>query len=175
MYIAKIEAEVGRIDFDIPESVASFMTPKEYVRSLCFEELSMSYSASHSYRQAAKQLNRALRREQGKEVKISTLNEHVESMGRKAVTCLQATAGETLEAHLEGYTGDLTDEAIQSQLAELYPEAPSCACAQAGNPFKEQIEQYNSGKDECARSKGGIWWKPRSPAPKVQCIFPLTM
>ena len=148
MYIAKIEAEVGRVDFDIPEAVALFMSPKEYVRSLCFEELSVSYSAAHSYRQAAKQLNRALRREANKEVKVSTLNEHVESMGRKAVTCLQATARDTLETHLEGYTGDLTDEAIQSQLAELYPEAPSFACAPADDPFKEQIDQYNSGKDE---------------------------
>ena len=148
MYIAKIEAEVGRVDFDIPESVASLMTPKEYVRSLCFEELSVSYSAAHSYRQATKQLNRALRREADKEVKVSTLNEHVESMGRKAVACLQAAARDTLETHLEGYTGDLTDEDIQSQLAELYPEAPSCACAPVDDPFKEQIEQYNSGKDE---------------------------
>lgn len=148
MYIAKIEAEVGRVDFDIPESVASLMTPKEYVRSLCFEELSVSYSAAHSYRQATKQLNRALRREADKEVKVSTLNEHVESMGRKAVACLQAAARDTLETHLEGYTGDLTDEDIQSQLAELYPEAPSCACAPVDDPFKEKIEQYNSGKDE---------------------------
>ena len=148
MYIAKIEAEVGRVDFDIPESVASLMMPKEYVRSLCFEELSVSYSAAHSYRQATKQLNRALRREADKEVKVSTLNEHVESMGRKAVACLQAAARDTLETHLEGYTGDLTDEDIQSQLAELYPEAPSCACAPVDDPFKEQIEQYNSGKDE---------------------------
>lgn len=148
MYIAKIEAEVGRVGFDIPESVASSMSPKEYVRSLCFEELSVSYSAAHSYRQAAKQLNRALRREADKEIKVSTLNEHVESMGRKAMACLRVTAGDTLAAHLEGYTGDLTDGAIQSQLAGLYPGAPPRACDPADDPFKEQIEQYNSGKDE---------------------------
>ena len=166
MYIAKIEAEVGRVDFDIPESVASFMSPKEYVRSLCFEELSVSYSAAHSYRQAAKQLNRALRREADKEVKISTLNEHVESMGRKALTCLQATARDILEAHLEGYAGDLTDVAIQSQLAELYPEAPSCACAQVDDPFKEQVEQYNSGKDERDRIKRKDLVEATEPSPE---------
>ena len=166
MYIAKIEAEVGRVDFDIPESVASFMTPKEYVRSLCFEELSVSYSASHSYRQAAKQLNRALRREQGKEIKVSTLNEHVESMGRKAVTCLQATARDILETHLNGYTGDLTDESIQSKLAVLYPEAPSNACSQIEKPFKEQIEQYNSGKDESDQIKRKDLVEATEPSPE---------
>ena len=117
MYMAKVEDEVGRIDFDIPESVASFMSPKEYVRSLCFEELSVSYSAAHSYQQAAKQLNRALRRERGKEVKVSTLNEHVESMGRKTTAYLQATARETPETILKRYTGELTDESIQSVTA----------------------------------------------------------
>lgn len=153
MYITKIEAEVGRVDFDIPGSVAAFMTPKEYVRSLCFEELSMSYSTAHSYRQAAKQLNRALRRLPDREIKVSTLNEHIESVGKKATECLQDITREVLETHLEGYTGDLTDESIQLQLAELYPEAPSCSCGPAGDPFNEQVEQYNSGKDECDQIK----------------------
>lgn len=148
MYIAKIEAEVGRVDFDIPESLASIMTPREYVRSFCFEELSMSYSAARSYRLAAKQLNRALHRAPDKEIKVSTLNEHVESMGRKAAACLEATAGDALRAHLEGYTGDLTEEAVQSQLAGLYPDPPLHPDGLADNPFNEQIEQYNAGKDD---------------------------
>ena len=164
MYIAKIEAEVGRVGFNIPESVALSMSPKEYVRSLCFEELSMSYSAAHSYRQAAKQLNRSLRRGEGKEVKVSTLNEHVESMGRKAMECLQAKARETLGTHLEGYKGDLTDEAIQSQLAELYPEAPSCT--PANDYFNEQIERYNSGKDECDQIKRKDLVEATEPSPE---------
>ena len=100
MYIAQIEAEVGRINFDIPDSVASHMTPKEYVRSLCFEELSMAHSAAHSYRMAVKLLNRTLHRDAGMEVKTSTLNEHVESMGRKATAYLSDKAVEILETHL---------------------------------------------------------------------------
>ena len=164
MYIAKIEAEVGRVDFDIPGSVASFMSPKEYVRSLCFEELSMSYSAASSYRQAEKQLNRALRREENKEIRVSTLNEHVESMGRRAMICLQATARDSLETHLEGYTGDLTDDAIQSQLAELYPEVP--VCDPVDDSFKKQIEQYNSGKDECDQIKREDLVEATEPSPE---------
>lgn len=164
MYTAKIEAEVGRVGFNIPESVALPMSPKEYVRSLCFEELSMSYSAAHSYRQAAKQLNRSLRRGEGKEVKVSTLNEHIESMGRKAMECLQAKARETLGTHLEGYKGDLTDEAIQSQLAELYPEAPSCT--PEDDYFNEQIERYNSGKDECDQIKRKDLVEATEPSPE---------
>lgn len=164
MYTAKIEAEVGRVGFNIPESVALSMSPKEYVRSLCFEELSMSYSAAHSYRQAAKQLNRSLRRGEGKEVKVSTLNEHIESMGRKAMECLQAKARETLGTHLEGYKGDLTDEAIQSQLAELYPEAPSCT--PEDDYFNEQIERYNSGKDECDQIKRKDLVEATEPSPE---------
>ena len=148
MYIAKIEAEVGRIDFDIPESVACLMTPKEYVRSLCFEELSAAHSAAHSYRLSAKLLNRALRRAPDKEVKVSTLNEHVEAMGRKATACLRRKAGEILETSLEEYSGDLTDGNIQSQLAELYPEPLSCSGHSDDDPFSEQIKQYNNGKDE---------------------------
>lgn len=146
MYIAQIEAEVGRINFDIPDSVASHLTPKEYVRSLCFEELSMAHSAAHSYRMAVKLLNRTLHRDAGMEVKTSTLNEHVESMGRKATAYLSDKAVEILETHLKGYTGDLTDENIQSQLAELYPEAPGDPGDD--NPFQEQIEEYNNGKEE---------------------------
>lgn len=161
MYIAQIEAEVGRVDFNIPESIAILMTPKEYVRSLCFEELSVSYSAAHSYRMAVKLLNRSLRRESGKEVKISTLNEHVESLGRKAAVCLQEKAQEILETHLDGYTGDLTEENIQSQLARSYPGSPSLADeldnapddSSWNNPFKEQIEAYNSVRDECDQIK----------------------
>ncbi len=148
MYIAKIEAELGRIDFDIPESVASFMTPKEYVRSLCFEELSTKYSTAHSYRMAARLLNRSLHRTPEKEVKVSTLNEHIEFMGRKATARLQDKAGEILEARLEGYAGDLTDETIQLQLAEAYPEPHPCANDSRGDLINEQIEQYNAGKDE---------------------------
>lgn len=53
---------------------------------------------------------------------------------------------EILETHLKGYTGGLTDENIQSQLAELYPEAPGNPGDD--NPFHEQIEEYNNGKDE---------------------------
>ena len=149
MYITEIEAEVGRVGFDIPLSVASLMTPKEYVRSLCFEELSAAYCTAHSYRMAVKLLNRTLRRTPDRCVKASTLNEHVESMGRKAAACLEGKAREILEAGLEGYTGDLTDKNIQSQLAKAYPEPPS----HAGDPFREQIEQYNDGKDEHAQIK----------------------
>lgn len=148
MYIAKIEAEVGRVDFDIPESVASLMTPKEYVRSLCFEELSTMYSSAHSYRMAAKLLNRSLCRTPEREVKVSTLNEHIESMGRKATTQLQNKAEKVLETRLEGYTGDLTDETIQLKLAKAYPEPQPCA-NDSGNDFiNEQIYRYNAGKDE---------------------------
>ena len=163
MYIAQIEAEIGRINFDIPDSVASLMTPKEYVRSLCFEELSMAHSAAHSYRMAVKLLNRTLHRDPDKEVKASTLNEHVESMGRKATACLNDKAGETLKTHLKGYTGDLTDENIQSQLAELYPETPG---APGDNPFNEQIEEYNAGKDEPDQIKRNDLVAATEPSPE---------
>lgn len=163
MYIAQIEAEIGRINFDIPDSVASLMTPKEYVRSLCFEELSMAHSAAHSYRMAVKLLNRTLHRDPDKEVKASTLNEHVESMGRKAMACLNDKAGETLKTHLKGYTGDLTDENIQSQLAKLYPETPG---APGDNPFNEQIEEYNAGKDEPDQIKRNDLVAATEPSPE---------
>ena len=148
MYIAKVEAEVGRVDFDIPESVASCMTPKEYVRSLCFEELSTVYSTSHSYRMAVKLLNRSLNRMPGREIRVSTLNEHIETIGRRASACLQRKAREILDTQLEGYTGDLTDNGIQAQLAEAYPENRSGFDGSGDGLFTEQIEQYNAGKDE---------------------------
>lgn len=148
MYIAKIEAEVGRVDFDIPESVASCMTPKEYVRSLCFEELSTAYSTSHSYRKAVELLNRSLHRMPGREIKVSTLNEHIETIGRRASACLQRKARKILDTQLEGYTGDLTANGIQEQLAAAYPEDRPGMDGSGDGLFTEQIEQYNAGKDE---------------------------
>ena len=58
----------------------------------------------------------------------------------------------------------MTDEAIQSQLAELYPEAPSCT--PADDYFNEQIERYNSGKDECDQIKRKDLVEATEPSPE---------
>ena len=172
MYIAQIEAEVGRINFDIPDSVASHMTPKEYVRSLCFEELSMAHSAAHSYRMAVKLLNRTLHRDAGMEVKTSTLNEHVESMGRKATAYLsdkavwkywKRTLKDTLAvSRMRTFSHNLPNYIRKLQ---VIPGMIILSMSRLRSTIMERMSTI--------RSKGMTWWQQQNPALRIRYIFQL--
>ena len=146
-----IEAEVGRVEFVLPETIARYTSPKEYFRSICFEELSLLLCTSCSYRKSEKILNRALHRPRVAEIRLTTLNDHVDSLGKKASTYLMARSGEILGA-ISGYAGDLTDPAVQGQLAAAYPE-PETAGSPGGTAFQDQIEAFNDGKENSDQIK----------------------
>ena len=154
MYYAEMETEVGRVEFDIPETIAVYMTPKEYLRSLRLEEFVLAHCTCYSYRKSEQLINRALNREPGEKIKVSTLNDHVEALGEKASEYLADKTEEIIQEAFPGYEGDLTEESIQKQLAQTYPEPSQPEDATRNSQsFACQIEAFNAGKDTCDQIK----------------------
>jgi hypothetical protein len=148
-----IEAEVGQIDVDTFEikkgSRKVFSTkrdvfpetgPKEHHKTVCFRELALFYPCDEPYRKSAEKLNRALRRKEGKQVRVRTIANLVER------------EGELIQAHIEkkvkrtlGNCGFTSDGAIKDQekVSQLIKEEEVTL---AQEKVCQMIEELNRGQ-----------------------------
>ena len=76
-----VDCEIGTISVSVDKKSVSCMKPKQRLQSGCFRELYMGLVERLSYRSAASFLNRLLHRENDNRIKVSTLEDRVESQG----------------------------------------------------------------------------------------------
>jgi len=148
-----IEAEVGQLEVDTFEikkgSKKIFSTkrdvfpetgPKEHHKTVCFRELALFYPCDEPYRKSTEKLNRALRRKEGKQVRVRTIANLVEREAELIQAHIQKKAERTLGK--SGFTSDgaMKDQEKVSQLVkeEEVPLAPEKVC--------QMIEELNRGQ-----------------------------
>jgi hypothetical protein len=112
---------------------------REHYKSVCFQELALSYPCDESYRKSASKINRALRRKEGQHVQARTLANLVEREGEKIQTSLEKKAECVLEDHGFHSDGSIKNqkkvfEAINKEEVKL-PQEQVC----------HMIEELNAG------------------------------
>ena len=149
-----MDSEIGRIGCTVSGSLAAMLKPKEYIYSITEEELIFDVAACNSYRKMTGLLNRVLHRPSDKEIKVTTVMEHLESQGRKIGICQHKTAAEILrDAPGMSEKGvvvsvDEIPDAIRNP--QSLSQAKECEKKEA---LKAVIDDYNSNADECDKIK----------------------
>lgn len=149
-----VDSEIGRIECTVVDKLALSLKPKEYIYSITEEELILDVAACNSYRKMTNLLNRVLHREEEKALKVTTITEHIESQGQKINKRQHQVASEILQN-----ASWISDTGIVESTAEI-PANIKTPMSQYGtgneikaDVFKETIDEYNDGKEDCDKIK----------------------
>ena len=149
-----VDSEIGRIECTVSGRLAAMLKPKEYIYSITEEELIFDVAACNSYRKMTDLLNRVLHRPSDKELKVTTVMEHLESQGRKIGICQHEIAAGILRE-----APGLSEEGIVDSIDEI-PDAirnpqslSQTKMTEKQKAFKDVIDAYNSDAEECDKIK----------------------
>ena len=145
---------MGRVPCTVIDSLASLLKPKEYIYSISTEELVYMANISGSYRGATKLMNRFLHRREGYAFKDSTMNEHIESQGKKIGAAQHAAAKRVLqETPGVSETGIVEDPDSVCPRVKMPMPSGDADVGDKADFFKPSIDRYNDGKEPCDQIK----------------------
>ena len=96
---AEVESELGRICTDLYEELGRSIQAKERVASIGYQRIAAELCTRLSYRGAAEIINDIQHRKEGKTVKVCTMRDGIERMGRKIRENLEEGAGKIMRTY----------------------------------------------------------------------------
>lgn len=149
-----VDSEIGRIECTVINGLAASLKPKEYIYSITEEELIFDVAACNSYRKMTQLLNRVLHRQEGNTLKVTTVMEHVGSQGRKIGECQHQIASDILHNVSGLSVSGIVEAADEIPETIRNPKPQSKADrSEKTNAFKDVIDKYNDGKEDCDKIK----------------------
>ena len=129
------------------DGLASSLQPKERLLSIAFLEASAFVCTKLSYRTAADTINRFLHRAGTDAIKVKTLSDSVQRIGREISERLASAAGKNLEAC--GFSSDtglpLEDAALPENI--IKPASPE-RTGQESEDIQRTIDRINASREE---------------------------
>ena len=136
----------------LDKSATSGLKPKEKLCSTSFSELYLSLTGKLSYREAADTLNRLLHRGNGEKVQATTLENRVDSTGKKLSAAYMDKAESILETYnIDKHTGIISPESSIPESVRS-PELPAVL---SEKEVRKLITTYNHGRDSMTKLKYG--------------------
>lgn len=147
-----VDCEIGVISASMDKEAILGMKPKERLQSVSYREANLLLVSKLSYRDTADTLNRLLHRDERTSVKVSTLENRMESFGKSLSEGYTARAESVLESyHVDKQTGMITSctplpESVRN------PELPA---VYGEKELRKRIMDYNRGRDSRTKLKYG--------------------
>ena len=144
-----MDSEIGRIGCTVYDELASELKPKGYIYSFSLEKHLHIVVDKMSYRETTNILNMLYHRDMCKSLKTSTIEDHIESAGKKIGKSIYSKSTSIL-----GNTPGLSEDGLVENI-DIIPgniKAPLSSEEAAINKcdvFKEKIAYYNSDKALC--------------------------
>lgn len=129
------------------DQFASELKPKEVVRSVNFEKMTLRISGDNSYRDSCDILNHFYHRNGSDSVRPNTLSDHVSSVGSKIQTEMDTLSSDILSSN--GFSQIESKAQAPSSFKQEIPYEPEDPC----ELFHESIEKYNHGKPDSSQIK----------------------
>ena len=145
-----VDCEIGTISVSVDKKSVSCMKPKQRLQSGCFREKYMGLVERLSYRSAASFLNRLLHRENDNRIKVSTLEDRVESQGCSLSESYMLKAEDILRKNgIEAQEGVITaDSHVPASV--LHPALPELLDE---NASRKLVADYNREIDKDRKLK----------------------
>ena len=129
------------------EPLASELKPKEVVRSVSFENITLRITSNNSYRESCDILNQFYHRSGLDCVHPNTLSDHISSIGSKIQVEMDKLSSNILATN--GFSVIESKSQAPSSFKQDIPYEPDDPC----ELFRKSIEKYNQAKPESSHIK----------------------